>query len=306
MTQRFVSVLICTKGRPEGISLVARSVLASEHDNLELIVVDQSDDLQTETALKQLPDDGRLRYVRSHTRGKGAAMNEGLALAGSDIVICTDDDCEAPPEWVGGMAAAFGAHPRIATVYCNVVAGAFDPAEGYIPTYLSPPDRLLTSVTDARCGLGMGAGMAFRRDVIQAIGGLDESLGPGARFPSCDDWDLGLRSLLKGWAVYQTSEVTIVHHGFRSLAQGREHNYRDWIAIGATFGKLIRAGHPSVMVPGLWIFCRYAVFPPLRSVVRLQRPRGLVRLAAFARGLSAGVFSHVDRATMTLLGVDSD
>jgi glycosyltransferase involved in cell wall biosynthesis len=301
MTQRFASLVVCTKDRPAGVALAARSILASEHRNLELIVVDQSDSHETEKALASCSSDERFRYVRSLGRGKGVALNEALTLASADIVVCTDDDCEAPSDWLGGMVAAFDASPRIAVVYSNVVAGDFDPVEGYIPTYVISSNRLLKSVAAARRGLGIGAGMAFRRDVMQAMGGFDESLGPGARFMACDDWDIALRSLLKGWAVYQTSEVAVVHHGFRRLAQGREHNYRDWMGVGATFGKFIRAGHPSVIVPGLWILSRYALLPPLRNLVRLQRPRGLMRVTAFARGMAAGLFTKVDRATMTFI-----
>ena len=58
--------------------------------------------------------DRRLRYVRSKTRGKGAALNEGLRLAHGDVLVCTDDDCEAEPGWVGAMATVFEEAPSAA------------------------------------------------------------------------------------------------------------------------------------------------------------------------------------------------
>jgi glycosyltransferase involved in cell wall biosynthesis len=300
-TEELVSVLVCTKDRPDDVLRAVRSVLASDHTELELIVIDQSEGSETERLLAANCADSRLRYVRSHRRGKGAALNEGLGIASSDVVVCTDDDCEAPCGWVRGMASVMWDRPDVAAVYCNVVAADHDSTEGYIPTYIRQSDRLLESVADARWGLGIGAGMAFRRSAISALGGLDEALGPGARFLACDDWDIGLRSLLRGWSVYHASKVEIVHHGFRSLAEGREHAYRDWLGVGATFGKFVRSGHLSVLLPAAWLFGRYVLIPPMRSLARGQRPRGLVRVLAFARGFVAGLSTRVDRRTMTFV-----
>src|SRR5690606_22368170 len=94
MNPNLPSALICTRNRPEGIVRAVRSLLAGS-DEFELIVMDQSDGPETEQALAPLAGDRRLRYVRSQTRGKGAALNEGLRLAQGDVVVCTDDDCEA-------------------------------------------------------------------------------------------------------------------------------------------------------------------------------------------------------------------
>ena len=47
--------------------------------------------------------------------------------------------------------------------------------------------------------------MILRRDVVLSLGGFDEAIGPGARFPSGDDWDIAHRVLLNGWHVYETA-----------------------------------------------------------------------------------------------------
>ena len=68
---------------------------------------------------------------------------------------------------------------------------------------------------------GLGAGMALRREAVLAFGGFDETFCPGARFASGDDWDISLRAMLCGWQVYDTAGISILHHGFRTLAEGR-------------------------------------------------------------------------------------
>jgi GT2 family glycosyltransferase len=298
MFPELVTVLMCTKDRPVDVARAAGSVLASRDLDFELIVIDQSAGPESECVLRDLPHAGRLRYVRSSAVGKSAAMNEGLLLAGSGIVVCTDDDCEAPPDWVVGMAMALHQRPEVAAVFYNVVAGPFDPSAGYVPTYERDADRLLSSVLETRRGRGLGAGMALRRDAVLALGGMDEALGPGARFFSCDDWDIELRVLLRGWKVFHTAEFSVVHHGFRSFAEGREHAHSNWVGIGAALAKLIRAGHPSVLLLALWEFGMHALLPPLSDVAHLRQPRGLRRIVGFCGGFAAGLRTPVDRKTL--------
>ena len=226
-------------------------------------------------------------------------MNEGLRLARSAMVVCTDDDCEAPPNWVAGMAAVLDQHPDVGVVFSNVLAGPHDPLAGYIPHFERGADRLLQSILASRYERGLGAGMAVRRDAVLALGGIDEALGPGARFPSADENDIASRMLLRGWSIFQTTDVAIVHHGFRALAEGREHGRRDWGASGAAMAKLVRAGHPSVVVLALWTFGSFALLPPVNDVLHFRRPRGVGKIAAFGKGFAAGFASPVDRRTMT-------
>jgi hypothetical protein len=140
--------------------------------------------------------------------------------------------------------------------------------------------------------------MALRRDATLALGGFDDAVGPGARFPSGDDWDITHRLLLSGWHVYETADLSILHHGFRTLADGREHARRDWVAIGAVCAKPIRAGHVSAVVVAIWYFFGYALWPPLGDVLRMRRPRGRSRIAGFIQGMVQGLRTPVDRKTL--------
>ena len=275
-----------------------RALLDAGDHEIEVLVVDQSDDAESERALSTLPADARLRYHRSATRGKGAALNEGLRLSRGEVVVCTDDDCIAPPGWVGAMADVFGDQPRAALVFCNVAAPPYDHQAGYIPAYVRTESRLLRSIGDTIRGHGLGAGMALRRELILELGGFDESLGPGARFGSGDDWDITARVLLRGWHVYETAELTIVHHGFRTYQEGRNHARRDWIAIGAVCAKPLRAGHWRAAVVPAWEFSAHALWPPLSDLLRLRRPRGASRIFGFLRGFADGLATPVDRQTL--------
>ena len=140
--------------------------------------------------------------------------------------------------------------------------------------------------------------MAVRRDVVMALGGFDEEVGPGARFPSGDDWDIAHRALLDGWGVYEAAHLSILHHGFRTLAQGRAHAHRDWLAIGAVCAKPIRAGYVSAIALPAWYFSVHALWPPVHDMLCLRRPRGLSRIAGFCDGFLQGLKTPVDRTTL--------
>lgn len=292
-----VSALVCTRHRAESLVRAVRSLLQGDGD-FELIVMDQSDGPESEQALGVFKSDRRLRYVRSGARGKGAALNEGIRLATGDVVVCTDDDCEAPPGWIVDMARIMASHPEVAVLFCNVLAPPYDRSQGYVPAYQRTTDRRLSSVAQARNGLGLGAGMALRRKVMLEFGGLDETFGPGARFGSGDDWDISLRAMLRGWHVYDTAELSVLHHGFRTLAEGRAHALRDWVAIGALCAKPIRAGHGSAVTLAASMFVVEALWPPTRDLLRLRRPSGLSRILGFMQGFAGGLRTPVDRRTL--------
>jgi glycosyltransferase involved in cell wall biosynthesis len=293
-----VSAVVCTRNRPGPVANVVRSLLAGKDDPLELIVVDQSDGPDTERALDEFRVDSRFRYYRSKARGKGAALNEGIRAAGAPIVVCTDDDCEAPPGWVLGMARALESQPTAVVAFCSVVPVPHDRNAGYVPAFELKKSRLLRSVGAICGGLGIGAGMALRRDFVLSMGGLDENFGPGARFPSADEWDISIRALLSGKHVYETAELSIVHDGFRTFQEGRKHARRDWIALGAVCAKPLRAGHFQIAVVPLWLFSTQALWPPIADVFRLHKPRGLGRIVAFLEGFGSALRMRVDPVTL--------
>jgi GT2 family glycosyltransferase len=236
--------------------------------------------------------------MRSSLRGKGAALNEGLRNARGEIVVCTDDDCIAEPGWVAGMARAMADHPAAVIVFCNVVAVPHDRARGYVPAFERQQSRVLQSIGDAVQGLGLGAGMALRREAVVALGGFDEDVGPGGYFCSGDDWDIATRALLRGHQIYEAADLSILHDGFRSFEQGKAHARRDWVGIGAVCAKPLRAGHLKAAVLGATLFTGDALWPPIRDLLRLRRPRGLQRIAGFLQGFTQGLLTPVERSTL--------
>jgi glycosyltransferase involved in cell wall biosynthesis len=274
------------------------SILANAHPNFELVVADQSKDDETLEALKPFSTDPRLRYLKSATAGKGDALNAGLRATKGTAIVITDDDCTVPPNWLETFASIFATHPKVAVAFCCVEAGEHDRAAGFVPDFVRTGDRMLTSMHDARHVRGLGAGIAVRRDMIEEIGGFDPMLGPGSRFPDCDDRDIAIRALLARHHVFETSTIAVKHFGFRSWQQGPQLARRNFLGIGAAYSKFLKCGRIQLMYVPAHEFIKYALWPPIRDVLHLRQPRGMVRITAFVEGFVEGLRTPVDKATM--------
>jgi glycosyltransferase involved in cell wall biosynthesis len=274
------------------------SILVNNHPNFELIVVDQSKDDETREALRRFSTDPRLRYLKIATIGKGSALNVGMREAKGTVVAITDDDCTVPPNWLETFASIFATHSKTAVAFCCVEAGEHDRTAGFVPAFVRTGDRILTSMHDARHVQGLGAGIAVRRSMIEEIGGFDPMLGPGSRFPSCDDRDIAIRALLARYHIYETSTVAVKHSGFRTWQQGRQLTHRDFLAIGAAYSKFLKCGRIELMYIPAYEFAKYALWPPIRDLLHLRQPRGIVRITAFLKGLIVGLRTPLDKTTM--------
>jgi glycosyltransferase involved in cell wall biosynthesis len=293
-----ISALVCTYGRGRLVVDTVSSILANTYPNFELVVVDQSKDDRTLEALESFCSDPRLTYLRSSTIGKGDALNVGLRATKGSTIAITDDDCTVPPNWLETFDSIFEMHPKVAVAFCCVEACEHDRAAGFVPDFVRSGERILTTLHDARHVRGLGAGIAVRRDMIKEIGGFDPMLGPGSRFHDCDDRDIGIRALLAGYDVYETSKIAVRHFGFRSWQQGQQLARRNFLGIGAAYSKFLKCGRFQLMYIPAREFIKYALWPPVRDVLHLRQPRGIVRITAFAEGFLVGLRTPVDRATM--------
>jgi glycosyltransferase involved in cell wall biosynthesis len=248
-------------------------------------------------ALARYKDDRRLRTIRSATKGLGRARNIGIADARYDIIVMTDDDCEVPSDWLARMASCFD-HPNVVVAYCNVLAAPHDAHAGFVPDYVRQGDQLMTSLRDKCRPNGIGAGMAIKRRVVEELGGFDEMLGAGAKFTAYEDVDIALRALLRGYYVFETDRVSVLHFGFRTLTEGRELTLRNYYGIGAGLGKLVKCGQWQALRLVAYVLWDAVVVPFFTHIIRLKRPPVLRRFTGFTRGFFHALMTPVDKKRM--------
>ncbi len=156
------------------------------------------------------------------------------------------------------MARIFCEHTRVAVAFCSVEAVGHDASKGFIPAYRCRGSLRLTSVVDKCRARGMARRAGRARTPVQAIGGFDELLGPGARFPDCEDGDLAVRALLFGHEVYETtpwpSSITASEPTPRDAL-----SRRNWLGIGAAYAKRSKSGHWRFAVVPLYELLVHAI-----------------------------------------------
>ncbi|HKG38060.1 MAG TPA: HAD-IIIA family hydrolase [Conexibacter sp.] len=140
----------------------------------------------------------RVTVLRSGGRGPAAARNAGWRASTADWIAFLDDDVVPPAGWTAALAADLdAAGPQTAGVQGRIV----------VPL---PPDRRPTDWERTVKGLERAqwatADMAYRRAVLQQLGGFDERFRRNYR----EDADFGLRVVDTGWTIAR-GRRTIVH-----------------------------------------------------------------------------------------------
>ena len=292
-----LTVIIVTGRRRDSVGRAAASVLANDTEGFDLLVVDLSPKLGPPASLVPMLEHPKLGYMRSETRSSTVAHNEAIARFQSPYVAVTDDDCEVSKNWIEGIEAAFEIDRQIGVVFGNVHPAAPASGKGRSPSYLREAPFLAREVRDKPRVEGIWASMAFRRATWQRLGGFDELLGAGARFPGSADGDFALRALTRGVFVYETPAISVVHHRFISPAQGKRLAFDYSRGSGAMMAKHLRCraqkGHELlVTLARRW----------LRGVGHTAASGGGrsyrgPRVAGFLSGFAAAAFIPVDRET---------
>jgi len=112
-----VSVSMATRDRPGLLGRAIDSVLRQSYRELELVVVNDSDENETDRLLAAI-DDPRLRVVRtSARRGPGATYNVGLGATTGDIITFLDDDNVMHRDWLRSVVWAFSSFPDVHALF---------------------------------------------------------------------------------------------------------------------------------------------------------------------------------------------
>jgi GT2 family glycosyltransferase len=294
-----VTIIISTRNRAESLIKTLESIFTLDYPALCLIVLDQSDEKLPQDVLARFEATGKFCYVYSSTRGLGAGHNAAIALAKTEFIAVTDDDCITPPGWIDEMVQAFKQDEKIGLVFGNVLPADYDPATGYIPVFEGATPTLLKGVSDRLiAGLGIGACLGLRRSAWLAAEGFDEMLGPGAPLGSLEDRDFAIRLLLRGYYIYHSPGFSVEHYGFRKNSDLKKLAFRDWFGFGSSFAKFLKCGDFALtpyMLGQMWF--GQAVKPFFKQLVFKRRLRGVTPIWSFWVGFVVGLFARVDRPT---------
>jgi glucosyl-dolichyl phosphate glucuronosyltransferase len=218
-----ISVLIATHNRAALLEQTLQQLSRQSFQyGDEVIVVDNASTDNTAAVLarmsREFPVPLRTRYDSSP--GKAPAINTVSQQATGDVLALTDDDVVVSDDWIETVRRLFG-DPALA-----LVGGRVDPywqhaAPAWLEieqngTYglMSSPLALLHYGDAQELGMrtAVGANMAVRRSVFQALGGFAAHLGKKRGTLLCgEDHDLSQRAVAAGYRCEYRPELRVRH-----------------------------------------------------------------------------------------------
>lgn len=184
-----VSVVIPTYGR-EGVLLETLQHLFDQEPGAdEILVVDQTlrHEPETEKALRDWSERGRIRWIVLPEPSIPAAMNAGLRAATRPIVLFLDDDLVPAAGLIGAHARSYGPEAPGAVVGQVLQPGQV-PLPGPLPPRVSRGleedlDFPFRSTDRVEVANVMAGNLSVRRSAALSVGGFDERfLGQAFRF----------------------------------------------------------------------------------------------------------------------------
>jgi GT2 family glycosyltransferase len=218
-----ISVVICTRNRPERLEKCLSSIRGLSPGPQEIVVVDNDPASGlTQPVVERFPE---VSYVREPRLGLSAARNAGVLNCRGAIVAFTDDDAMVHPGWIQGIGEAFRDRDMIAmtglvlpaelATRAQYIFQVGEPLFGweYCPVIFGEAFFASTKHRGARVWtVGAGANMAFRREAFERVGLFDERLGAGAAGCS-EDSEMWYRLLAEGHqCVYAPTAVVFHYH----------------------------------------------------------------------------------------------
>jgi glycosyltransferase involved in cell wall biosynthesis/GT2 family glycosyltransferase len=232
-----ISVVICafTMDRWDALAAALKSVDEQRHPADEVIlVIDHNPSLRRASAERW----GDVRVIENDgVRGLSDARNTGVRAAHGDIVAFLDDDAVASPQWLERLAAAY-ADPGVVAAGGAVVPRWETGRPRWFPAefdWVVGCSHSGMPATRSRVRNLVGAGMSFRREVLEAAGGFSTALGRiGTKPVGCEETDMCIRATAAdagATIVYDPAAVvdhavpparaTLRYFVARCLAEGR-------------------------------------------------------------------------------------
>lgn len=273
---------------------------------LEVIVVDNaSADGSTAMVASEFP---QVRLIaNAHNRGFPGANNQGLAVSSGRYVMLLNPDTEVLADALAAMVAYLDAHPQVGALGPQLLNpdGSVQSSRRRFPTFWTavfestwlqswaPPgvlkhyyvlDRRDDEISEV--DWVTGACLVVRREVIEQVGGLDESF-----FMYSEELDWCRRMKAAGWRVVYFPGAQVIHYEGKSSEQAvpARHIYFQTSKI-RYFRKY--HGAPAAAVLRLFLLALYSqqlALEALKGALGHKRPLRRQRVAAYWQVLRSGL-----------------
>lgn len=216
MDKLSASIIIPLWNGRKYIETCLAAVQAQEYAPLEVIVVDNASDDGSAGLIAEKFPWARL-ICNQQNLGFAGGCNAGLRMAQGDVLVLLNQDTEVYPGWLGSLCRALQ-RENIGVAGCKILypdgktiqhAGAWIEWPVGIPYHYGNQEQDRGQWDEpGAVEYVTGAAMAFRRDVLDRVGLLDEMFWPGY----FEDIDFCFRVREAGHEVWYIPDAVTLHH----------------------------------------------------------------------------------------------
>lgn len=236
MTRQPLTVVVPTRDRVGMLS----DCLAALHAELaaedRIVVADSASVAAGKVA--ELAEAHGAGLVRCDQPGTSRARNAGWRTATHELIGFIDDDVRVHAGWADAIVAAFD-DPAVGFVTGRIVLPASQ-ADAERPVAVSSRTERELLHPGLSGDLGASANLAVRRSALEAVGGFDETLGPGTWAASAEDLDLFDRLFDAGLSGLFEPAAEIEHNQWRTRGQLLSLDWRYGKGMGVRLARLAR------------------------------------------------------------------
>jgi GT2 family glycosyltransferase len=251
---RLVSILIVTHNGLKTATIPCLESLFLETDNIdfEVVIVDNHSTDGTQRFLEELASrEPRLKIVLNSTnRGFAGGNNDALRVARGDVIVLLNNDTRVTKGWLTRIVETLAKNTSIGMV--GPVTNSAGNEQNIFISGTSPEKIISEGLMWKQKGLGDSFTtdklcffcVAFRRDLLEKIGMLDERFGLG--FYEDDDYCIRVKKA--GYSLKCLEDVFVYHQGSASFGsfprQTKELLKRNKKLLESKHGVVYSQAHP--------------------------------------------------------------
>jgi cellulose synthase/poly-beta-1,6-N-acetylglucosamine synthase-like glycosyltransferase len=221
MPEISVTILVCTRNRPELLLRCLKSVCELDYKNFDLIVVDNASDNFTAPSL---PYPCQTRFFSYPVPGLSRARNSVLSCVRGELLALLDDDAAAESEWLKNGTRPFE-DPAVGCVTGRILPYELKTewqrkilSNPYVPTWDDPREFDKHSFDPFTSVVGTGSNWMARMSFFEK-NRFPEILGPGTPTFAADEHYMFYKIVQSGWRLrYEPSAV--IHHEYPATFEG--------------------------------------------------------------------------------------
>lgn len=277
-----LTVVVPTRDRVDMLTGCLESLRKSLGPGDEMLVADSA---SIDPRVREVAEAYDATYVRCDQPGASRARNAGWQQARHDYVAFIDDDVRVEAGWADALAATFEEFPDAA-----FLTGSVGYPPGPRPKY--PVPEMLTADAfdideDSTLDPGHSANFAARRTALEEVGGFDELLGAGAKYPAAEDKDLIDRLIASGLPGRYEPTIAAIHLTWRADKDVIRQHWQYGLGTGVRIVKIAKTNRARLADSAkavFWTWGLWEIFQAVRHRQRLHTKVAIARTTAMFLG----------------------